>query len=111
GASGRLGLQALQTARGNGHVLAVVSTANSVSLPLIDPSFRIEPVKNYLPVINFLTQPFVLISSPQLPFSDAAGLLAYARTNPGKLNGAHTGPGSMAHLAWEQLKINSGLAV
>jgi tripartite-type tricarboxylate transporter receptor subunit TctC len=46
----------------------------------------------------------VLVAHPSVPAKDAAGLVAYARANPGKLNFAMLGPGSSTHLVDEMLR-------
>src|SRR5439155_2114321 len=44
---------------------------------------------------------------PSLPVKDFAGLLAYAKANPGKVNFGSAGGGSITHLAGELLKAEA----
>jgi tripartite-type tricarboxylate transporter receptor subunit TctC len=45
-----------------------------------------------------LYAPYILAVSNALPVQDAAGLVAYAKANPGKLNAANAGTGTLTHL-------------
>nr|WP_255492212.1 tripartite tricarboxylate transporter substrate-binding protein [Raoultella sp. 18093] len=52
--------------------------------------------------------PSVLIARKGAPFSDTAGLIAYAKAHPGKLNMASSGNGTSIHLAGELFKTMTG---
>ena len=53
--------------------------------------------------------PQIITVHPSLPFSDLAGMVAYAKANPGKLNFASVGNGSPSHIAGELLKSKAGI--
>src|SRR5205823_12644374 len=55
------------------------------------------------------TSPNVLVVHPSVPAKDFRQLVAYAKSNPGKLNFASPGAGSGAHLAGELLNIEAGI--
>src|SRR5262249_22759452 len=82
GASGRLGLQVLMKARGDVHMLTTVNPANIVTLPLIDQTFKIEPGKDYTPVVSTHSNPFVLTTNPMTGFRDIKGMVAWEKANP-----------------------------
>jgi tripartite-type tricarboxylate transporter receptor subunit TctC len=42
--------------------------------------------------------PYILAVSNRLPVRDAAGLVAYARANPGRLNAGNSGTGTLSHI-------------
>jgi tripartite-type tricarboxylate transporter receptor subunit TctC len=42
--------------------------------------------------------PYILAVNNNLPVQDAAGLVAYAKANPGRLNAANSGTGTLSHL-------------
>ncbi len=46
-----------------------------------------------------------------MPFNDVAGLVAYAKQHPGKLNYASPGTGTSSNLAMETLKHQNGLRI
>src|SRR6185503_4371343 len=67
--------------------------------------------KDLLPVALVAEVPELLVSHPAAPFSDFAGLLAYARANPGKLGYASAGNGTLPHVTMELLLRGFGLQV
>ncbi len=98
GASGRLGVQAQKNAPGDSHMLSMLHTGNTVALPLVDPSWRIEPGKDYTPVLAIALSPFMMMVSPALGVRDMKSLIAYGRANPGKLNVGIAGSGGAQHI-------------
>jgi tripartite-type tricarboxylate transporter receptor subunit TctC len=55
--------------------------------------------------------PEVLVVHPSVPFTDFAGFIAYAKANPGKLNYASAGNGTLPHVTMELLLRHSGIEV
>ncbi len=55
--------------------------------------------------------PYILTVHPSLPVKTVADLVAYAKTNPSKLNFASTGNASLAHLAGELFGQSTGTKV
>jgi len=68
-----------------------------------------DPLRDFVPIALYCQVPFVLVSTPDLPFKDIAGLIAYAKANPGKLSFGSTGVGAAPHLAGELLKTMAGI--
>ncbi len=64
--------------------------------------------KDLIPLIITTNQPSVLVVNATLPVKTLAELIAYAKTNPGKLNYASVGNGSSSHLTMELLKMMAG---
>jgi len=54
---------------------------------------------------------FVVYVNPALPVRSFPELVAYAKANPGKLNYGSVGTGSTPHLAFEFLKLHTGIDV
>jgi tripartite-type tricarboxylate transporter receptor subunit TctC len=55
--------------------------------------------------------PMLLVSHPSLPFKDYRGFIDYARKNPGKLNVAHAGNGTLPHITMELLMAKEHMKV
>ena len=58
-----------------------------------------DPVRDLQPVGMATVAPHGVFVSPELPVSDLAGFIAYAKARPGKLNYASSGNGSVQHIA------------
>ncbi|MFO1327194.1 MAG: tripartite tricarboxylate transporter substrate binding protein [Rubrivivax sp.] len=103
GASTMLGADVVAKAAPDGHTLLMATTSTLSTNPLL---FRKMPFKtgDLTPVALTGLTAFVLVAHPSVPAQDAAGLVTYARANPGKLNFAMLGPGSSTHLVDEMLR-------
>ena len=68
-----------------------------------------NPDTDLIPVSLITRIPLLLCVRKDLPIKTAADLIAYAKTNPGKLNFASPGVGSSNHLSGEIFKKASGI--
>ena len=66
-------------------------------------------VKDLAPIGSLATLPFVLVVNPALPVKNIAEYVAYAKANPGKINIASSGNGSVNHLLNEMLGLAAGI--
>ena len=70
-----------------------------------------DPIKDFVPISNVGTNPFVLVVRPGLPVDTVAQFVEYVRSNPGKLTYVATGVGSVNHLTMELLLKRAGLSM
>jgi tripartite-type tricarboxylate transporter receptor subunit TctC len=110
GAKTRLGVAAIAKAPPDGHQLSVAIDALMVGQPIADPDFKMVAGKDYAPVAFVLEFPYLLAASALVPFRDIAGMISYAKANPGKLNIA-VAPGSASHFATERLLQTAGVGM
>jgi tripartite-type tricarboxylate transporter receptor subunit TctC len=68
-------------------------------------------LKDLAPVTLVVTVPEMLVVASNVPAKNMSELVALAKAQPGKLNFASTGPGSLPHLAGELLKLTAGIDV
>jgi tripartite-type tricarboxylate transporter receptor subunit TctC len=68
-----------------------------------------DPLKDFVPIALYCQVPFVLVTNPSPPFRTMPELIAYAKSNPGKLSFGSTGTGAVPHLAGEMLKSMAGI--
>jgi tripartite-type tricarboxylate transporter receptor subunit TctC len=109
GASGELSVKMAMAARPDGYTLVCLSGSNTISSAKPNPPFDIRT--DVAPVIQMTNFTFVLYVNPALPVRTMAELVAYAKARPGKLNYASVGTGSTPHLAFEYLKLATGIDV
>ena len=110
GAATMLGADAVAKAPPDGYTLLMATTSTLSTNPLL---FRKMPFKttDFVPVALAGLTPFVLVAHPSVPAQDAAGLVAHARANPGKLNLAMLGVGSSTHLVDEMFRTAAGVVI
>lgn len=110
GGGGNIGHGAAAKAAPDGYTLLVTSDQLSINQSL----FRELPfhaVDSFIPVVQAIVSPQVLIVTPAFPAKDVAGLVAYARTNPGKVNFGSPQIGTVGHLAGELLKASQKIDI
>lgn len=106
GGNSRLGINAIKNAPADGYLITGALDGLLVVQPLVDASYKLQPMQDYLPVAMQFQSALAFIASGQKPFRDMAGLIAYARANPGKLNMAISIGGS-SHVIAERIR-NTG---
>ena len=109
GASGELAVKQAITAKPDGYTLVCLSGSNPISSAKPNAPFDIRT--EIAPVIQMNKFTFVLYMAPSLPIRTVPELIAYAKANPGKLNYASVGTGSTPHLAFEFLKMQTGMDI
>jgi tripartite-type tricarboxylate transporter receptor subunit TctC len=65
--------------------------------------------KDFTPVAQVATVPFVLVTHPSVAAKNVAGLVEFAKKNPGLLNYGSSGNGSPQQLATEMLNYAAGI--
>lgn len=103
GGGGNIGIGAAAKATPDGYTLLVTSDQLSINESLFG-NLPHHAVKSFSPVVQAIVSPQVLIVYPGLPFKDVAGLIAYGRASPGKLNFGSPQIGTLGHLAGELFK-------
>jgi tripartite-type tricarboxylate transporter receptor subunit TctC len=109
GASGELAVKQAMASKPDGHTLVCLSGSNTISSSKPSPPFDIRT--DVAPIIQMTRFTFVLYVNPSLPVKSFAELVAYAKANPGKLNYGSVGTGSTPHLAFEFLKLHTGIDI
>lgn len=108
GASGNIGGQAVAIAKPDGYTLLVSYSGYQVGNPHLFKKVPWDPIKDFAPIAFLTKAPQVIVATPGLPVNDLKELTAYAKANPGKLNYASSGNGSIQHIAAELLKQVTG---
>ena len=111
GAGGIIGSEIAANAPRDGYTLLVVSLAHTVNPWLYDLKDRYHPIKSFAPVAIIAASPVVLVVNPAVPVQSVADLVALAKKQPGKLQYASAGVGSVTHLAGELFKYTAKVDV
>ena len=106
GAGGSVAGELMARAAPDGYTLLMASST-AVIYPLMY-SVRDAPLRDFQPVSQVTSQPYVLVVHPSLPARSVAEFIALARARPGQLNFASSGNGSLIHLAGELFRVSTG---
>lgn len=109
GGNGSIAAQLVSRAQPDGYTLLVQYSGFHVITPLLMKNLPWDPVKDFAPVANLLSAPQVLVVRPSLPVKTLPELVKYAKANPGKLNYASSGNGSLQHVSTELLNQMAGI--
>ena len=108
GAATNIATEVVARAAPDGHTLLWVTAANAINASLYEKlSFNF--VRDITPVASVVRGPGVMEVNPAVPAKTIPEFIAYAKANPGKINLASSGPGTVSHVAGELFKMMAGV--
>jgi tripartite-type tricarboxylate transporter receptor subunit TctC len=107
GGGGSIATEAVLRAPPDGHTLLLVSGTNAINATLNKSSF--DFVRDVAPIASISSAPNVMVVHPSVEVRTVAEFIAYAKSNPGKINMASAGSGSSPRLAGELFKLMTGI--
>lgn len=105
GAGGNIGSEVVAKSPGDGTTWLMSYSGTHAINPSLYKKMSFDMVKDLVPIGSLATLPFVLVVNPSLPVKNIAEYVAYAKANPGKINIASSGNGSVNHLLNEMLGL------
>ena len=96
------------TAPADGYTLMFAPDATVFLTPLVQ-KISVDPMTALIPITNVGTGAQVVAIKRSLPVTTLQEFLDYARANPGKLNYASVGPGSVPHIGGVMLNKEAGI--
>jgi tripartite-type tricarboxylate transporter receptor subunit TctC len=106
GAGGTIATEAVVRAPADGYTLLLVTSSNAVNVTLYDKS---NFVTDIAPVAAIMRVPNVMVVNPSVPAKTVLEFIAYAKTNPGKINMGTAGNGTTPHMSGELFKQIAGV--
>lgn len=103
GAAQMVAVDNVKNATPDGHVLGVYTSAAMAIRPIMMKNPTYDPVKDFVPIAQYLKSAFVLVANPNLPVKTVGELVTYLKAQPGKVSYATSGIGGASHLAAEYL--------
>ena len=110
GQGGVLGTEAVAKAKPDGYTIAI-SSAGALAISPSMEKIAYDPLKDLQAITLVAKVPEMLVVAGNVPAKDMSELVALAKAQPGKLNFASSGPGSMPHLAGELLKLTAKIDI
>ena len=108
GVAGQLGLDLAARAPADGYTIAGGQGGNLVVQPHTYRKLPYDPLKSFTPVALSTTNYLALAAGLSAPFKSIPELIAYAKSNPGKVSFASNGEGGFPHMSMEMLRVMAG---
>ncbi len=108
GAGGVIAMDMVAKAPPNGYTLMVVSGGALVTTVMLT-KLPFDVRTAFEPVALLTSEPYVMVVNASFPVNSVQELIAYAKSNPGKLNYASAGSGTNIHLGMELFKSLAGV--
>src|SRR5664279_862189 len=110
GQGGVLGTDLVAKAAPDGYTIGIVSAGALAISPSME-KVAYDSLKDLAPITLVAKVPEMLVVATSVPANNMKELVALAKSQPGKLNFASSGPGSMPHLAGELFKLTAKIDI
>jgi tripartite-type tricarboxylate transporter receptor subunit TctC len=107
GAGGNVGTEAVVRAAPDGYTLGLFGAPSAINATLYD-KLNFNFVRDIAPIAPIVRFPYIMMVNPSVPAKTLPELIAYAKANPGKINMASPGIGSVPHVNGELFKVMTG---
>jgi tripartite-type tricarboxylate transporter receptor subunit TctC len=108
GGGNNIGTEAVVRAAADGYTLLLMNTVNAINATLYD-KLNFNFIRDIAPVAGISREANLLVVHPSVPVKTVPEFIAYAKANPGKLNMASGGNGTVAHVGGELFKLMAGI--
>ena len=111
GAAGIIGTEAAAKATPDGYTLLMGAIGANGINPGLYPNLPYDSRKDFAPVTMVASAPLLVVVHPSVPLNSTKELIAFAKSQPGKINFASAGSGNATHLAGELFKTMANVDI
>jgi len=111
GATGTIGMAACAKSPPDGYTLCFVTSDGLTVVPNLRSDLPFDPVRDFAPVTLLGYPQSVLVASARAPFDSFAGMIAYAKQHPGKIDFGTFGEGGISHQLHEAIQQGTGVRI
>jgi tripartite-type tricarboxylate transporter receptor subunit TctC len=108
GGGTNIGTEVAVKAAPDGYTLLLALSANDINASLYN-DLHFNFIRDVAPVATVCTLPLVMEINPALPVTTISEFIAYAKADPGMINMASPGTGTVLHVAGELFKMMAGI--
>src|SRR5882672_10320265 len=99
GAGSSLAAEYVAKVAPDGYTIMIASQSGMIINPIVNKNIAYDAERDFAAITQVTSSPLVVAVNPSLPVKSIRELIAEAKKNPGKLNFATSGNGSLPHLA------------
>lgn len=111
GATGIIACEIAARSAPDGYTILQGSGSTLTVNPTLHAKLPYDPQRDFRLVTQLVATPNVLVVHPSVPARSVKEMVAYAKSQPGKLSFASGGTGTSNHLSSEMLKFYAGLDI
>jgi len=111
GAAGTVGAELVARAPADGYTLIMGSFGNIIVANSLYKNLKYDPFRDFASIALVSLPPGILVENPAVPAQNVRELIAYAKSNPGRLNYGSPGSGAWNHLFFELFNASAGIAI
>jgi tripartite-type tricarboxylate transporter receptor subunit TctC len=108
GAATNIATEAVVRAPPDGYTLLFVAAPSAINATLYE-KLNFNFIRDIAPVAGIVRIPNVMVVNPSVPAKTVPEFIAYAKSNPGKVNMASPGVGTSPYLSGELFKMMTGI--
>ena len=108
-ARGTQAAQALAKAGPDGYTITYGTSGTFVNARFLFKNLAFDVLKDFAPIALAVSSPSYVVVNSTVPVNSLRELIDYAKRNPGRIEYASTGVGSVFHLTGESLKLYAGI--
>src|SRR4029077_13198263 len=108
GAGSNIGTELVVHAVPDGYTVLLVGPPAAINATLYE-KLNFNFIRDIAPIASIVREPLIMAVNPSVPAKSVPEFIAYAKANPGKINMASAGNGSVVHIAGELFKMMAGV--
>jgi tripartite-type tricarboxylate transporter receptor subunit TctC len=108
GGGNNIGTEMAVNSPPDGYTLFLVNPANTINTTLYK-KLSFDFLRDMVPVATIIRLPNVMVVNNDVPAKSVAEFIAWAKQNPGKVNMASSGHGTLVHVSGELFKVMTGI--
>jgi len=110
GAATNIATEMVARAEADGYTVLVLTSSNTTNATLYT-NLKFDLLRDLVPVATTFRSALVLTINPAVPVKTTPEFIAYAKANPGRINYASPGVGTLPHVAGELLRAMTGIDI